>query len=129
MRVAIPGASMHYSSLFYCYFFRSHTGMSFDLCGIMICDCEHAIHQTKIKALFLVLRKQQVFGTELCSHRLHVRKMLCVFRHTEKNRLPTQHDIADFCTLVDEELHENPEFDVQVIDLTHYKEKVDAFTF
>lgn len=50
--------------------------------------------------------------------------MLSVFRHLEELRRPAEHDISNFCTLVDEELHENPDISANVTEIVHYKDAV-----
>lgn len=49
--------------------------------------------------------------------------MLTVFLHVERNRSPSQHDLEDFCNLVDAEIHNDPKLDAPVAEIAHYKEK------
>jgi hypothetical protein len=50
--------------------------------------------------------------------------MFSIFRHLEKLRQPAEHDTGNFCALIDEELHEDPQLSAQVAETVHYKEVV-----
>jgi hypothetical protein len=51
-------------------------------------------------------------------------KMLSVFLHTHILRRPAEHDIGNFCAMVENELDGDPNLSAQVTQITHYKEKV-----
>lgn len=51
--------------------------------------------------------------------------MLSVFSNIENLHRPSPHGhIANFCTVVENEILTNPMLDLDVVDITHYKEEV-----
>lgn len=49
---------------------------------------------------------------------------LSVFLHVDDYRKASQIDVTNFCTTIDQELHEDPARDVPLTEIRHYKEKV-----
>jgi hypothetical protein len=50
--------------------------------------------------------------------------MLSIFLHAKMFCHPAEHNIRNFCAMVETKLDRDPNLSVQVIEITHYKENV-----